>query len=297
MRERQGGMNLLVFGFGYTASRFVDLHRGRFARVSGTVRSREKAARLSGPDLTIRVFSPEEADAEVWEDIAAADAVLVSVPPGPEGDPVLARFADAIAAAPHLAWIGYLSTIGVYGDQGGAWVDESGATRPGNARSQQRVEAENAWLALGQASGRPVQIFRLAGIYGLGRSPLRKLADGSARRLIKPGQVFNRIHVDDIGAVLAASLGRPRPGAIYNVSDEEPAPPQDVVAFAAALAGVAAPAEEPFETAELSPMARSFYGDNKRVRNRLIREELRVQLTFPTYREGLTALRRAGEGP
>jgi nucleoside-diphosphate-sugar epimerase len=290
-------MNLLVFGFGYTASRFVELHRHRFDHVTGTVRSHEKAARLSGPDLTIRVLSPDEADPALARDISAADALLVSIPPGPDGDPVLTRFAEAIASASHLRWIGYLSTIGVYGDQGGAWIDETGETRPVNARSKQRVMTEDAWLALGQASGKPVQIFRLAGIYGPGRSPLRKLADGTAKRLVKPGQVFNRIHVDDIAAVLAASLERPRAGAIYNVADDEPAPPQDVVAFAAALAGIVPPPEEPFETAELSPMARSFYGDNKRVRNHLVRDELKVRLAFPTYREGLTALRRAGEGP
>jgi nucleoside-diphosphate-sugar epimerase len=290
-------MNLVVFGFGYTASRFVELHRDRFNHVAGTVRSHEKAGRLSGRDLTIRVLSPDEVASEIAGDIAAADALLVSIPPGPDGDPVLARFADVIAAAPHLAWIGYLSTIGVYGDQDGAWIDETEAPRPGNARSQQRVAAEQAWLGLGAATGKAVQVFRLAGIYGPGRGPLRKLAEGTAKRLVKPGQVFNRIHVDDIAAVLAASLDRPRAGAIYNVADDEPAPPQEVVSFAAALAGVEPPPEEPFETAELSPMARSFYGDNKRVRNRLIRDELGAQLAFPTYREGLAALRKAGEGP
>lgn len=290
-------MNLLVFGFGYTASRFAELHRHRFSHVTGTVRSHEKAARLSGPGLTIRVLSPDAADPAIARDIAGADALLVSVPPGPEGDPILTRFADAVGAAPRLRWIGYLSTVGVYGDQGGAWIDETGGTRPANPRSQQRVAAEEAWLALGEASGTPVHIFRLAGIYGPGRSPLRKLAEGTAKRLVKPGQVFNRVHVDDIAAVLAASLERPRAGAIYNVSDDEPAPPQDVVTFAAEIAGVEPPPEEPFETAELSPMARSFYGDNKRVRNRLIREEFGVRLAFPSYREGLTALRRAGEGP
>jgi nucleoside-diphosphate-sugar epimerase len=283
-------MKLLVFGLGYTASRFVALHGSRFATVTGSVRSDAKAARLARPGLTMRVLSPETVDPALPDDIAEADAILVSIPPGSEGDPVLARFAAAIAAAPRLRWIGYLSTIGVYGDQGGAWIDETAPVNPTSLRTEQRVAAENGWLDLGRASGKSVQIFRLAGIYGPGRSPLQKVLDGTARRLVKPGQVFNRIQVDDIAAVLAASLERPQPGAIYNVTDDEPAPPQEVVTFAADLAGVEPPPEEPFVAATLTPMARSFYGENKRVRSRRLRTELGVTLAFPTYREGLRAL-------
>ena len=285
-------MNLLVFGYGYTASRFVALHRDRFSSIAATVRSPEKAARVAQDGVTIRLFGPDHVDPALAQDIAAADAILVSIPPGEAGDPVLARFSDAIAQAPHLAWIGYLSTIGVYGDQGGAWVDAATVSRPLSARSRQRALTEDAWLALGDAKGIPVQVFRLAGIYGPGRSPLQKLRDGTARRLVKPGQVFNRIHVDDIATVLLAGLAH-RERAIFDVSDDEPTPPQDVVTFAAALLGIDPPPEEPFDTADLSPMARSFYGENKRVRNRLMREVLGIGLAYPTFREGLRALAEA----
>ncbi len=249
-----------------------------------------RGSRASRSDAvaTIHLF-PGEEDA-IARDLAASDAVLVSVPPGAFGDPVLATFRDALASAPRLRWIGYLSTIGVYGDHGGRWVDEATQPRPVSARSRERVTAEDAWLALGRDSGKAVQVFRLAGIYGPGRSAFDKLADGTAKRLVKPGQVFNRIHVDDIATVLAASLDRQRAGAVYNVTDDEPAPPQDVVACAAQLAGVPPPPEVPFERAELTPMARSFYGENKRVRNALIRDELGVRLAYPTYREGLASL-------
>lgn len=280
-------MNLFVFGLGYSSLAFVR-RLGASAQVTGTVRSTEKAARLASGGLTIRLL-PGEEDV-IARDLAASDAVLVSVPPGATGDSVLAAFGEVLARALRLRWIGYLSTIGVYGDHGGGWVDEAAPPRPVSARSRERVDAEQAWLALGQASGKAVQVFRLAGIYGPGRSAFDKLADGTAKRLVKPGQVFNRIHVDDIAAVLAASLDRPRAGAIYNVTDDEPAPPQDVVACAAQLAGVPPPPEVPFEGAELTPMARSFYGENKRVRNTLIRDELGVRLAYPTYREGLASL-------
>jgi nucleoside-diphosphate-sugar epimerase len=185
----------------------------------------------------------------------------------------------------------------VYGDHGGAWIDETAPPNPTSARSRRRLAAEEAWLALGRRTGKPVQVFRLAGIYGPRRNPLAQLAAGTATRIVKPGQIFNRIHVDDIAAALAASLDRPRAGAVYNVADDEPAPPQDVVAYAASLAGVVPPAEIPFDEASLSPMARSFYAETKRVSNRLLKQELGLTLRYPTYREGLAALRAAGEGP
>jgi len=210
---------------------------------------------------------------------------------------VLASFAGRIAAASNLRWVGYLSTVGVYGDHAGGWVDEATPLGAGKQRSQNRVTAERDWLALGAGHKFAVQIFRLAGIYGPGRNQLVQLASGTARRIVKPGQTFNRIHVADIAAVIEASLARSRPGGIYNVTDNEPAPPQDVVAFAARLCGLEPPAEIPFERAELSPMAKSFYSENRRVRNALIRDELGVTLNYPTYREGLTALRAQGEGP
>ena len=284
-------MKLLVFGLGFSALHAAQRLQASGAKATATVRTRAKADGLAQAGITARVFSPEHADAEIADDIADSDAILSSVPPGESGDPVLASFGERIAAAPNLRWVGYLSTVGVYGDHAGGWVDETTPLGAGKQRSQNRVTAEQGWLALG------AHVFRLSGIYGPGRNQLVQLAAGTARRIIKPGQTFNRIHVADIAAVIEASLARPRPGGIYNVTDNEPAPPQDVVAFAARLCGLEPPAEIPFERAELSPMARSFYSENRRVRNALIREELGVTLTYPTYREGLAALRALGDGP
>jgi nucleoside-diphosphate-sugar epimerase len=189
---------------------------------------------------------------------------------------------DAIAdAAPHIAWAGYLSTTGVYGDHGGGWVDEDTPLTASTRRGEMRVEAEAAWRALAERSGLPLHIFRLAGIYGPGRGPFEKVRDGTARRIIKPGQVFSRTHVEDIAQVLHASILRPNPGAAYNVCDDDPAPPEDVLAHAAELLGLPPPPEVPYETAEMTPMARSFYAESKRVRNRKIKEELGVVLRYP----------------
>jgi nucleoside-diphosphate-sugar epimerase len=189
-----------------------------------------------------------------------------------------------------LEWIGYLSTTGVYGDRAGGWVDETAELRPVNARSRWRVEAEAAWAA----SGLPVEIFRLAGIYGPGRSAFDRLREGRAQRIVKQGQIFSRIHVDDIAAALAASIAAPRPAVVWNLADDEPAPPEDVIAYAAELLGLPVPPAIPFEEAELSPMARSFYAESKRVSNRRLRETLGVALAHPTYREGLRAILAAG---
>jgi nucleoside-diphosphate-sugar epimerase len=192
-----------------------------------------------------------------------------------------------------LAWAGYLGTTGVYGDRGGEWVDEASPVAPTMPRTRRRVAAEGRWLA----SGLPVHLFRLAGIYGPGpaRNPLDAVRSGTARRIVKPGQMFGRIHRDDIVQVLCASIARPNPGAIYNLADDEPAPPQDVVAYACALLGTAPPPEIPYEEADLSPMARSFYADNRRICNARIKEELGVILRYPTYREGLESLLAAEE--
>ena len=289
-------MKLFVFGLGYSALHIAQRLQRVGAEVTATVRSRAKAEALTQAGITGRVFSPDHQDDAIAPGIADSDAILVSIPPGESGDPVLASFADRIAAAPKLRWVGYLSTVGVYGDHRGGWVDETTPATPADGRSKVRAAAEQAWLAFGAASGIAVQIFRLSGIYGPGRNHLVQLAAGTARRIVKPGQVFNRIHVADIAAVVEASLARPRRGGIYNVTDSEPAPPQDVVAFAAALCGIEPPPEIPFESAELSPMARSFYAESKRVRNDLIKQELGVHLRYPTFREGLTALRGDGEG-
>lgn len=282
-------MNLVIFGLGFTAQGFVRHSGSHFEQIFATVRTEEKAAILSKGKVRVGVFNPDLADPEIEIALRDADAVLVSISPDEAGDPVLRRFQHAIETSPRIRWIGYLSTIGVYGDADGGWVDESVPPRPSHARTHRRVEVEQAWLALGKRSGKATQIFRLAGIYGPGRNPILNL-EQRAQRVIKKGQVFNRIHVDDIAQVLMASIEKPRNGAVYNVSDNEPAPPQDVLLYAAQLVGREPPPEVPFEKAVMSEMARSFYADNKRVSNRLIREELGVRLRYPTYREGVGAL-------
>lgn len=289
-------MNLFVFGLGFSGRTIAERRIACGDSVGGTVRSRDKAQALSVAGLPARVFGPDGCDSAIEGDLAACEALLISVPPG-ASDPVLASYATQIAAAPKLRWIGYLSTIGVYGDHGGAWVDEQTPATPTNARSRERADAEQAWLAFGAKNNIAVHVFRLAGIYGPGQSQLVQLARGTARRIVKPGQVFNRIHVEDIARVIDASLERPRAGAIYNVTDNEPAPPQDVVSFAAHLCGTEPPPEISLEDAGLTEMGRSFYAESKRVRNDLLRTELGVTLAYPTYREGLTALRAAGDGP
>ncbi|MBT6912826.1 MAG: SDR family oxidoreductase, partial [Rhodospirillaceae bacterium] len=222
--------------------------------------------------------------------MAGASHVLVSIPPDATGDPVLDCHGDDIAKLEQLSWLGYLSTTGVYGDHGGGWVDETTTTAPINRRSEWRVLSEQAWLAWGRQHDVAVQIFRLAGIYGPGRNALVNLRQGKARRIVKPGHVFSRIHVEDLARVLQASMAQPNPGAIYNVCDDEPAPPQDVITYGAELLGLSPPDEVPFEQADLSPMAVSFYSDNKRVSNERITQELGIVLQYPTYRAGLEAL-------
>jgi nucleoside-diphosphate-sugar epimerase len=213
---------------------------------------------------------------------------LIFAGPNAEGDPVLNRYASQIAErADQYEWAGYLSTTGVYGDHQGGWVDEDTPLSPSTKRGQLRVEAEAAWQALPDL---PLHIFRLAGIYGPGRGPFAKVRNGTARRIIKEGQVFSRIHVEDIAQILLASINRPNPGAIYNMCDNDPAPPEDVIAHAAELLNLPVPEAVDYETAEMTPMARSFYAESKRVRNDRIRDELGVTLKYPDYRSGLAAL-------
>jgi nucleoside-diphosphate-sugar epimerase len=289
-------MNLFVFGLGYSVRQFLSLYRERFTEIGGTVRKPEKVRAMEAEGIQALRFDGTDFDPRILERIARADALLVSVPPVSETDPVLDHFAEAIASAPHLRWIGYLSTVGVYGHADGDWVDETTPPNPATIRSRHRIAAEREWLALGESAPFAVQIFRLAGIYGPGRNALVKVADGSAKRIVKPGQVFNRIHTTDIAQVLMASIESPCRNAIYNVADDEPGPPQDVIAYAADLLGREPPPEVPFEEAEMTPMARTFYEDNKRVRNTRIRTELGVTLRYPTYRQGLQALLESDEG-
>jgi dTDP-4-dehydrorhamnose reductase len=289
-------MNLFAFGPGYTAHQFIKTYRSRFKRICGTFRSSEKAEALQASSIVPYFFDGESYDAGILDELARADTVLVSIPPVSRSDSVLRHFSGAIASAPHLRWIGYLSTVGVYGNANGGWVDENTPPSPINERSRHRIMAEQQWLELGKKAASAVQIFRLAGIYGPGRNALLKVADGTARRIIKPGQVFNRIHTSDIAQVLMASVERPSRNTIYNVADDEPGPPQDVITYAAELLGAEPPPEVPFDRANMTSMARTFYQDNKRVSNKRIRDDLGVTLLYPTYRQGLRSLHALDEG-
>ncbi|MDO8882192.1 SDR family oxidoreductase [Pseudotabrizicola sp.] len=271
---------LLSLGHGYSADALARLLIPQGWSVIGTTRNPDKSAHLRAKGIEPLLWP-----GDIGPALARATHILASAAPDAAGDPFLAA-APQIAQA-QVDWVGYLSTTGVYGDHQGAWVDEATALAPASPRGAHRVLAETQWAN----TDLPVHIFRLAGIYGPGRGPFEKVRDGSARRIIKPGQFFSRTHVDDIAQVLAASMVRPNPGAAYNVCDNEPAPPEDVLSHAAALLGLPDPPEIPFDQAEMTPMARSFYSESKRVRNDRIKDELGVKLLFPTYREGLAALR------
>jgi nucleoside-diphosphate-sugar epimerase len=286
-------VKIFCFGLGYSALHF--LHARESLEAAGTVRNENKARALRGDGIEAFVFDGQRADAAIAPRLAEAEALLISIAPG-AGDPVLARFAAAIGAMRRLRTVVYLSTIGVYGDHAGAWVDEVSETSPRSERGRARLDAERRWRALGVAMDVPVHILRLAGIYGAGRNLLIKLRASEARRIVKPGQTFNRAHVEDIAQAIGLTLAAEGQGGLWNVADEEPAPPQDVIAFAAGLLGLEPPPEEPFATADMSPMARSFYADNKRVSIGKLKRELGFAPKYPTYREGLRALAAAGEG-
>ncbi|MCV2863314.1 SDR family oxidoreductase [Albidovulum sediminicola] len=276
---------LLSIGHGYSAAALARRLSGW--RIIGTTRRAEKAERLRNAGLEALMWPGED----LGPAIAAASHILVSVAPDDDGDPVLRTLAAGIAAAaPHLQWVGYLSTTGVYGDHAGGWVDESTALTPSTRRGKARVLAEGQWQALAARAGLPLHIFRLAGIYGPGRGPFEKVKNGTARRIIRENQFFSRIHVDDIAAALQASITRPDPGAIYNVADDDPAPPEDVLTEAARLLGLPPPPEVAFDDAEMTPLARSFYAESKRVRNDRLKRDLGVRLAYPDYHAGLRAL-------
>jgi nucleoside-diphosphate-sugar epimerase len=279
---------LFCFGLGYSAQALARMLSGEGWVIAGTCRGDEAQATLAAQGFAVVPFDRDRKLAPAA--LRGTTHVLVSVPPDAAGDPVLDLCREQIAALPGLVWLGYLSTTGVYGDRGGGWVDETSPLRPTGARGRRRVAAEEGWLDLWRRRKVPVHIFRLAAIYGPRRSPFAALRNGVATRIDKPGQVFSRIHVDDLAAVLRASMVRPRPGAIYNVCDDEAAPPAAVVAYAARLLGIKPPPLVPLEEAALSAMARSFYADNKRVANGLIKSELGVALRHPDYRTGLTAI-------
>ncbi|MBR9764218.1 MAG: SDR family oxidoreductase [Rhodobacteraceae bacterium] len=278
---------LLSFGHGYSARALTPLLLAEGWPIHGTTRTPGKTAALAATGVTPHLMPGED----LGPLIDRASHLLISAGPDAEGDPALRLWRDRIADnAGRFQWVGYLSTTGVYGDHAGGWVGEDTALTPSTRRGRWRVAAEAEWRAI---PGLPLHIFRLAGIYGPGRGPFAKVRKGTARRIIKPGQVFSRIHVEDIAQVLAASIARPRPGAVYNLCDDDPAPPQDVIAHACDLLGKPLPPEEDFATAEMTPMARSFYAESKRVRNDRIKEELGVRLRYPDYRSGLKALLEA----
>lgn len=286
--------HLFAFGFGSTAAVLAARLVNKGWRISGTCRTPEKAEARRSQGVDAHLFAAEE-----QLNPAALEGVthiLLSIPPDDDGDPVLRAMTEEIVRQREsVEWIGYLSTTGVYGDRAGGLVDETMEMAPTSERGRRRQAAERAWFSLGREMGVPVQTFRLAGIYGPGRNQIVSLRKGKARRIVKPGHVFSRIHVEDIASVLEASIANPNAGAAYNVCDDEAAPPQDVVTFAAELIGMTPPPEVAFEDAELTPMAKSFYAESKRVSNKRIKEELGVKLRFPTYREGLRALVESGE--
>lgn len=280
-------MKLLIFGYGYSARYLVAALNPAPDTVRITTRSVDKAAQAAVAGLIPRIFP----GTDLTEDISWATHILITAGPENGHDPVLAQLRDAFAThAKRLNWVGYLSTTGVYGDHGGGWVDETTPLTPTTERGHARVSAEGEWVALWRDHGLPLHIFRLAGIYGPGRGPFEKVRDGTARRIIKQGQVFSRIHVEDIAQALTASMDRPAPGAIYNLCDDDPAPPQDVIAHAATLLGLPLPHEIPFDQAQLSPMAASFYAESKRVDNSRAKSDLGLRLRYPDYRAGLAAI-------
>ena len=288
--DRNMNRRLFCFGYGFSARALAERLRGAGWRIAGTTRDPGKLEALRAEGVEAYLFDTERPLEDPQAALAGATHILASAPPGPAGDPVAAQHAEDIAACDSVEWFGYLSTTGVYGDRGGDWVDEDSALEPTGSRGERRVAAERAWLALQAQHGLPVHLFRLAGIYGPGRNAIETVRDGRAKRIDKPGQVFSRIHVADIATVLEASIARPNPGQAYNLCDDNPAPPEAVIAHACRLLGVEPPPLIPFDAAELSEMARSFYRDNKRVSNQRIKSELGVELLYPDYEAGLAAL-------
>ena len=279
---------LLCLGMGYVATALALRLSTDNWSIAATCTTPAKRQVLESKGYAVALFSREYAlPPSILEGVTH---LVSSIPPDENGDLAGEWLAANVAQTKDVQWAALLSTTGVYGDHAGTWVEEDADLRPTNLRSIRRAAAEADWRALQNAHAFPAHIFRLAGIYGPGRNPLDRVRDGTARRIVKPGLMLSRIHRDDILGSLSASIEMPNPGEIYNVADNEPAPPQDVVAFGCALLGVVPPTEEVFETAAMSPMARSFYADNKKIRNDRLKRDLCYRLIHPTYREGLTAL-------
>ena len=283
-------MRLFVFGLGYTALRLASRLHDMGWQIAGTCRTKEKCQSLRDQGIEAYLFDGSEPMQTITSALNKTTHILISTPPSEHGDPAMQHHALDIAAVHDLSWLGYLSTTGVYGDRQGSWVDEATECQPTSPRGQRRSDAEQNWMTLHADHGVPVHLFRLPGIYGPGRSALDAIRQGRTQRIDKKGHVFCRVHVDDLVAGLLASMLRPNPGQVYNLADDEPAPPQDVTAFACQLLGLEPEPTIPFNEANLSPMGRSFYEECKRVRNQRMKDELGVSLTYPTYREGLKAL-------
>ena len=271
--------SLLCIGYGFSARALAPVLQNLGWSITGTTRNPARVPEMLAEQVVPIIWPGDD----LYAALSNASHLLISAAPSTQGDPFLGTID---LAAHEFSWVGYLSTTGVYGNHDGAWVDETAPLTPTTKRGQYRVQAEAAWIA----TTLPVHIFRLAGIYGPGRGPFSKVRNGTARRIIKPGQMFSRIHADDIAQVLAASISQPRPGAIYNLCDDDPAPPQDVLAYAAQLLNMPLPPKVDFALAEMTAMARSFYAENKRVRNDLIKSELNISLKYPSYKDGLQSL-------
>lgn len=281
--------HLLIFGFGFTSEAVAEKLKSSFSTISGTTRSEDKSKILRSRDITPILFDGEKISEELSSTLETATHLLISIGPNDAGDPVLNAAAKRLKKCKNLQWIGYLSTVGVYGNHDGAWVDETTTCKPVSKRSIQRLGAEKAWLDFGRELNIPTAIFRLAGIYGPGRNAFMNIEKGNARRLVKPGQVFNRIHREDIASAVALAVEKSAHG-IFNITDDLPAPPQDVVAYAHKLADLEPPEEIDFETADLAPMARSFYGENKRVSNAKSKSVLGLEYAWPNYHQSLNRM-------
>jgi nucleoside-diphosphate-sugar epimerase len=286
---------LFVFGLGYTAGVLARQLAAEGWRIAGTCQSAEKRAELETQGYEAFIFDREHPLPDAKAVLKGTTHLLFSIPPDKRGDPVHAVHAMDIADLTSLQWAGYLSTTGVYGDSGGEWVSEASWLRPSSERAKRRIEAEKGWFNLYRQFGVPMHVFRLPGIYGPGRSAIDQVRAGEAKRIDKPGHLFGRIHVEDIAGVLRASMATMNPGAVYNVCDDEPTEPQEVIRHAAELLGTAPPPLVPYEKAELSEMAKSFWADNRRVKNERIKSKLGYALKYPSYREGLKA-QLEGEG-
>lgn len=286
--------NIFCFGYGYTCDYLGhELQRLGGWKISGTTRDPEKKESLRARGIKAHIFDYEQPLGDPLAILDGVTHILISTPPSDEGDPTFLMHADDILRIPTLEWVGYLSTIGVYGDRNGGWVDEESEIRPSSKRGTRRAMAEEQWFSLAQSHNLPVHSFRLSGIYGPGRSALDSVRAGVARRIDKPGHAFNRIHVEDIVQVLLASIQNPNPPTWYNLADDNPAPSHEVISYACQLLGFPEPRLIPFDEADMAPIALSFYKDNKRVRNERIKDELGVTLKYPDFKSGLDACLKA----